>query len=61
MLNSFVDIETAIDLIMTVRQLCEAVGFNLTKFVSNKMEVMQAFLRSIEKMSSSGNWKNQIA
>ena len=61
MLNSSVDIKTAIDLIMMVKQLCEAVGFNLTKFVSNKMEVMQAFLRSIEKMSSSGNWKIQIA
>ena len=42
MLKSSPDAETAIDLISRVRGLCAAGGFNLTKFVSNNVEVMQA-------------------
>ena len=42
MLKSSPDVETAIDLISRVRGLCAAGGFNLTKFVSNNVEVMQA-------------------
>ena len=42
MLKSSPDVETAIDLISRVRGLCAAGGFNLTKFVSNHVEVMQA-------------------
>ena len=42
MLKSSQDVETAIDLISRVRRLCAAGGFNLTKFVSNNVEVMQA-------------------
>ena len=41
LLRSSPDVETAIDLICRVRGLCAAGGFNLTKFVSNKVEVMQ--------------------
>ena len=48
MLKSSPDVETAIDLISRVRRLCAAGGFDLTKFVSNKVEVMQAML---ERMS----------
>ena len=44
MLKSSPDVETAIDLISRVRGLCAAGGFNLTKFVSNNVEVMQAIL-----------------
>ena len=42
MLKSCPDVETAIDLISRVRGLCTAGGFNLTKFVSNNVEVMEA-------------------
>ena len=42
MLKSTVYIETVTDLIMKVRILCETGDFNLTNFVSIKMEVMQA-------------------
>ena len=42
MLKSSPDDETAIDLISRVRGLCAAGSFNLTKFVSNNVEVMQA-------------------
>ena len=42
MLKSSPDVETAIDLISRVRGLCAAGGFNLTKFASNNVEVMQA-------------------
>ena len=42
MLKSSPDLETAIDLISIVRGLCGAGGFNLTKFASNNVEVMQA-------------------
>ena len=42
MLKSSVDIETEINLIKRVRNLFEAGGFSLTKFVSNRMRVMQA-------------------
>ena len=42
MLKSSPDAETAIDLITRVRGLCAAGGFNLTKFVSNNVEVMEA-------------------
>ena len=41
LLKSSPDVETAIDLISRVRGLCAAGGFNLTKFVSNNVEVMQ--------------------
>ena len=41
MLKSSVDIETEINLIKRVRNLFEAGGFSLTKFVSNRMRVMQ--------------------
>ena len=41
MLRSSVDIETEINLIKRVRDLFEAGGFSLTKFVSNRMRVMQ--------------------
>ena len=43
MLKSFPDVETAIDLISRKTGLCAAGGFNLKKFVSNNVEVMQAF------------------
>ena len=42
MLKSSSDVETAIDLISRVRGLYAAGGFNLTKFDSNNVEVMQA-------------------
>ena len=41
MLKSSVDIETEINLIKRVINLFEAGGFSLTKFVSNRMRVMQ--------------------
>ena len=44
MLKSSPDVETVIDLISKVRGLCAAGGFNLTKFVSNIVEVMKAIL-----------------
>ena len=44
MLKSSPDVETVIDLISKVRGLCAAGGFNLTKFVSNNVEVMKAIL-----------------
>ena len=44
MLKSSSDVETVIDLISKVRGLCAAGGFNLTKFVSNNVEVMKAIL-----------------
>ena len=58
MLKSSPDAETAIDLISRVRRLCAAGGFNLTKFVSNNVEVMQAIpdehvnLKHLEKAKS---------
>ena len=42
MLKSSLDVETAIDLISRVRGLCATGGFNLTKFVINNVEVLQA-------------------
>ena len=42
MLKSSPDVETATDLISRVRGFCAAGHFNLTKFVSNNIEVMQA-------------------
>ena len=42
MLKSSPGAEIAIDLISRVRGLCAAGGFNLTKFISNNVEVMQA-------------------
>ena len=42
MLKSSPDLETAIDLISIVRGLCGTGGFDLTKFASNNVEVMQA-------------------
>ena len=41
-LKSSPNVETAIDLISRVIGLCAAGGFNLTKFVSNNVELMQA-------------------
>ena len=42
MLKSSPEVETAIDIISRVRELWTAGGFNLTKFVSNNVVVMQA-------------------
>ena len=61
-LKSSPNVETVIDLISRVRELCAAGGFNLTKFLSNNVEVMQAIpdehvrknvnLKQLEKLKS---------
>ena len=40
MLKSSRGIDEAVDLIQRIRNICKAGGFILTKFVSNKIEVM---------------------
>ena len=55
MLKSSPDVETAIHLISRVRGMCAAGGFNLTQFVSNNVEVMQAI--SDEHVKKNANLK----
>ena len=42
MLKSSRGIDEAVDIIQLIRNICKAGGFNLTKFVSNKIEVMKS-------------------
>ena len=42
MLKSSRGIDEAVDLIQRIRNICKAGGFILTKFVSNKIEVMKS-------------------
>ena len=42
MLKSSRGADEAVDLIQRIRNICKAGGFNLTKFVSNKIEVMKS-------------------
>ena len=44
MLKSLRGIDEAVDLIQRMRNICKAVGFILTKFVSNEIEVMKPIL-----------------
>ena len=42
MLNSSTGTDEAVDLIQRIQNICKAVGFILTKFVSSKIEMMKS-------------------
>ena len=62
MLNSSIEIDEAVDLIQRMRDICKAGGFNLTKFVSSKIEMMKSIPEEFcKKKSSSKNLKVEIS
>ena len=61
MLNSSIEIDEAVDLIQRMRDICKAGGFNLTKFVSSKIEMMKSIPEEFcKKKSSSKNLKVEM-
>ena len=51
MLRSSRGIDEAADLTQRIRNICKAVGFILTKFVSNKIEVMKSIQEELFRKS----------
>ena len=51
MLRSSRGIDEGVDLTQRIRNICKAVGFILTKFVSNKIEVMKSIQEELFRKS----------